>query len=209
MPRHEQHRALELRSGAGGAAAGHQRGDLAGVRPAAGSAPRHRRGAHGGAARRRGLRPEVRVRADLALVDPPRRAGDGAGRGVRAGAAPGAALCGLVGLWPRQCDAAAGRRAGHALRRGGGDRPATLVCAAIRPAHSRHGARQYADQRQPGAADADRGRRARAGSHRGAHRAGGDPLRGIRAGVAAGDQDRDDAAPQHHERGRHRQRCPA
>ena len=47
-------------------------------------------------------------------------------------------------------------------------------------AHPRHGARQHADELQPGAADADRGRRARAGGDRGAHRARRHALRGVR-----------------------------
>ena len=46
------------------------------------------------------------------------RARHGAGRRLRAGAAPGAPLARLAGLRPRQRHAAAGRRAGHALRRG-------------------------------------------------------------------------------------------
>ena len=185
-PRHEHHRALRL--------------DLAlaalllvingaislafGLRLEA--QPRHRRGAHGGAAGRGRLRAEVRVRADLAACGPSSIAlvmvlvagYELAQRQERR-------FAGLVGLWPRQRDAAAGRRAGHALRGGGGDRPATLVRAALCAAHSRHGARQHADQRQPGAADADRGRRARAGSDRGAHCAGRHALRGLRRRAAA------------------------
>ena len=44
----------------------------------------------------------------------------------------------------------------------------------------RHGAPQHPDQLQPGAADADRGRRARAGGDRGPHRSGRVALRGVR-----------------------------
>ena len=44
------------------------------------------------------------------------------------------------------------------------DRPVALVRAALRAADPRHGAGQYADQHQSGAADVDRGRRAGAGA---------------------------------------------
>ena len=85
-----------------------------------------------------------------------------------------------------------------------GHRAAALVCPSLRAAHSRHGARQHADQHQPGAADADRGRRARAGERsRRASRWGRRASRPLRR-CCGGRYDGDDAAAQLHERGRHR-----